>query len=73
MGGSKSLMGLTLTVSAVSGIPALLLADVIFRKVGHPNVQFIGFLFYAFRLVGNFIFFVCGSVLISSLVFSSRS
>ena len=53
MGGSKSLMGLTLTVSGLSGIPILLIADKIFRKIGHANVQIIGFLFYVIRLIGK--------------------
>ena len=53
MGGTKSLMGLTLTISALSGIPALLISDYVFRKIGHPNVQVIGFIFYVFRLFGT--------------------
>jgi Na+/melibiose symporter-like transporter len=53
MGGSKSLMGLTVTVSSLFGIPALILSDVIFRRIGHPNVQIIGFAFYVVRLIGN--------------------
>ena len=53
MGGSKSLMGLTVTVSSLFGIPALLLSDVIFRRIGHPNVQIIGFAFYVVRLIGK--------------------
>ena len=53
MGGTKSLMGLTLTLSAVSGIPVLIMSDKIFRKIGHPNVQIIGFLFYVVRLIGE--------------------
>ena len=53
MGGSKSLMGLTVTVSSLFGIPALILSDVIFRRIGHPNVQIIGFAFYVVRLIGK--------------------
>jgi len=52
MGGTKSLMGLTLTLSAVSGVPVLIMSDKIFRTIGHPNVQIIGFLFYLIRLIG---------------------
>lgn len=52
LGGTRSLMGLTSTVSGLSGIPILLLADTIFRKIGHANVQIIGFLVYITRLVG---------------------
>ena len=53
MGGTKSLMGLTLTLSAVSGVPVLIMSDKIFRTIGHPNVQIIGFLFYLIRLIGT--------------------
>lgn len=53
MGGTKSLMGLTLTLSAISGVPVLILSDKIFRKFGHPNVQIFGFLFYVIRLIGR--------------------
>lgn len=53
MGGNKSLMGLTVTVSALSGIPALLCSDFVFRKIGHPSVQVIGFAVYTIRLVGK--------------------
>ena len=52
MGGTKSLMGLTVTVSSLSGIPALLVSDYVFRKIGHPSVQIIGFAVYTIRLVG---------------------
>ena len=52
MGGTKSLMGLTVTVSCLSGIVPLLFSDKIFRKIGHPNVQIIGFLVYVIRLIG---------------------
>lgn len=52
MGGTKSLMGLTVTVSCLSGIVPLLFSDKIFRKIGHPNVQIIRFLVYLIRLIG---------------------
>jgi hypothetical protein len=52
LGGSKGLMGLTVTVSCLSGIPFLVLSDVIFRKLGNPNVQILGFIVYAVRLLG---------------------
>ena len=45
-------MGLTVTVSCLSGIVPLLFSDKIFRKIGHPNVQIIGFLVYVIRLIG---------------------
>ena len=51
--GDKFVMGLTLTVSGLSGLPALLLSDKIFRKIGHPNVQVLGFYVYVIRLIGS--------------------
>ena len=45
-------MGLTVTISCISGIPFLILSDVIFRKIGHPNVQAIGCAVYAIRMLG---------------------
>ena len=53
IGGTKSLMGLTVTVSSLFGIPALLFSDVIFCRIGNHNVQIIGFLAYIIRLIGN--------------------
>ena len=52
LGGSKSLMGLCLTVSCLSGIPPLVLSDKIFRRLGHPNVQVLGFIVFVIRLIG---------------------
>uniref|UniRef100_A0AAR5PVE4 Major facilitator superfamily (MFS) profile domain-containing protein n=1 Tax=Dendroctonus ponderosae TaxID=77166 RepID=A0AAR5PVE4_DENPD len=52
LGASKSLMGLTITVGGIVGIPLLVLSGPIIKKLGHANVIFIGFVFYAVRLVG---------------------
>lgn len=52
MGGSKTLMGLTITVGGLVGIPFLVLSGPIIKKIGHANVIFLGFVFYAIRLVG---------------------
>ncbi|KAG5885718.1 hypothetical protein JTB14_022808 [Gonioctena quinquepunctata] len=52
LGGSKSLMGLTVTVGGIVGIPLLVLSGPIVKKIGHANVIFIGFIFYAIRLLG---------------------
>ncbi|KAJ3639836.1 hypothetical protein Zmor_003172 [Zophobas morio] len=52
LGGSKSLMGLTITVGGLVGIPLLVLSGPIIKKIGHANVIFIGFAFYAIRLIG---------------------
>ncbi|XP_043287431.1 major facilitator superfamily domain-containing protein 6-B [Venturia canescens] len=52
LGGSRSLMGITITVGGIAGIPLLVLSGPIIEKIGHPNVLFIGFVFYAVRLLG---------------------
>ncbi|KAJ8918772.1 hypothetical protein NQ315_015092 [Exocentrus adspersus] len=52
LGGSKSLMGLTITVGGVVGIPLLVLSGPLIKKLGHANVIFVGFIFYAIRLIG---------------------
>nr|CAH7750551.1 unnamed protein product [Callosobruchus chinensis] len=52
LGASKSLMGLTVTVGGLVGIPLLVLSGPIVKKLGHSNVIFIGFIFYAIRLMG---------------------
>ncbi|XP_030027566.2 uncharacterized protein LOC115445436 [Manduca sexta] len=52
LGASRSLMGITITVGGVAGLPLLVLSGPIIRKLGHANVLFIGFIFYAIRLLG---------------------
>lgn len=52
LGASQSLMGITITVSGLAGLPLLVLSGPIIDKLGHANVLFIGFIFYAIRLVG---------------------
>ncbi|XP_020290838.1 major facilitator superfamily domain-containing protein 6 [Pseudomyrmex gracilis] len=52
LGGSKSLMGITITVGGIAGIPLLALSGPIISRLGHANVIFIGFVFYAIRLLG---------------------
>lgn len=45
-------MGLTITVGGILGIPLLVLSGPIIKRIGHANVIFIGFMFYAIRLLG---------------------
>ncbi|KOB73564.1 putative transporter [Operophtera brumata] len=52
LGASRSLMGITITVGGVAGLPLLVLSGPIIRRLGHANVIFIGFVFYAIRLMG---------------------
>ncbi|XP_045495016.1 major facilitator superfamily domain-containing protein 6-A-like [Colias croceus] len=52
LGASQSLMGITITVGGVAGLPLLVLSGPIISKIGHSNVLFIGFVFYAIRLFG---------------------
>jgi MFS family permease len=53
LGASRSLMGITITVGGIAGIPLLVLSGPIIDKIGHANVLFIGFIFYAIRLFGK--------------------
>lgn len=53
LGGSRSLMGITITVGGIAGIPLLALSGPIISRLGHANVIFIGFVFYAIRLLGE--------------------
>lgn len=53
LGGSRSLMGITITIGGIAGIPLLVLSGPIIDKIGHANVLFIGFVFYAIRLLGK--------------------
>ncbi|CAB3365702.1 Hypothetical predicted protein [Cloeon dipterum] len=52
LGASRSLMGLTITVGGLAGLPLLVLSGPIIAKVGHANVIGLGFVFYAIRLIG---------------------
>ncbi|GBP83978.1 Major facilitator superfamily domain-containing protein 6-B [Eumeta japonica] len=52
LGASRSLMGITITVGGVAGLPLLVLSGPIISRLGHANVIFIGFVFYAIRLLG---------------------
>nr|CAD7448165.1 unnamed protein product [Timema bartmani] len=52
LGASGSLMGITITVAGIAGIPLLVLSGPIIDRIGHANVLFIGFIFYAIRLLG---------------------
>ncbi|XP_045537535.1 uncharacterized protein LOC106717587 [Papilio machaon] len=52
LGASRSLMGITITVGGIAGLPLLVLSGPIINKLGHANVLFIGFVFYAIRLLG---------------------
>lgn len=58
LGASRSLMGITITVGGIAGIPLLVLSGPIIDKIGHANVLFIGFIFYAIRLFGKWNLFV---------------
>uniref|UniRef100_A0A8D8T4W9 Major facilitator superfamily domain-containing protein 6 n=1 Tax=Cacopsylla melanoneura TaxID=428564 RepID=A0A8D8T4W9_9HEMI len=52
LGASRSLMGITITIGGIAGLPLLVMSGPIIDKFGHANVIFIGFLFYAIRLIG---------------------
>ncbi|XP_073990994.1 uncharacterized protein [Rhodnius prolixus] len=52
LGASRSLMGITITVGGIAGLPLLVMSGPIIDRIGHANVLFIGFIFYAIRLLG---------------------
>ncbi|XP_065202494.1 major facilitator superfamily domain-containing protein 6-A-like isoform X2 [Planococcus citri] len=52
LGATRSLMGITITIGGIAGIPLLVMSGPIIDHIGHANVLFIGFIFYAIRLVG---------------------
>ncbi|KAJ8683434.1 hypothetical protein QAD02_019226 [Eretmocerus hayati] len=52
LGGSTFLMGITITVGGIAGLPLLVMSGPIISKLGHANVLFIGFIFYSIRLLG---------------------
>ncbi|VVC93643.1 unnamed protein product, partial [Leptidea sinapis] len=54
LGASQSLMGITITVGGIAGLPLLVLSGPIIKRIGHSNVLFIGFVFYAIRLFGTY-------------------
>lgn len=54
LGASRSLMGITITIGGIAGLPLLVMSGPIIDRIGHANVLFIGFIFYAIRLLGKF-------------------
>lgn len=46
-------MGITITIGGIAGIPLLVMSGPIIEHLGHANVLFIGFIFYAIRLLGK--------------------
>lgn len=58
LGASRSLMGITITIGGIAGLPLLVMSGPIIDRIGHANVLFIGFIFYAIRLFGKFILYI---------------
>ncbi|XP_076033193.1 uncharacterized protein LOC143020620 isoform X2 [Oratosquilla oratoria] len=52
IGANKKLMGLTVTVGYLAGIPMLMVSDTIIKRLGHVNTIVLGLLVYVVRLVG---------------------
>ncbi|ODN01877.1 Major facilitator superfamily domain-containing protein 6-B [Orchesella cincta] len=52
LGGSQTLMGLTITVGGLFGLPFLIFSRPIIKKLGHVNVLCLGLLFYGIRYFG---------------------
>ncbi|RXG51871.1 Major facilitator superfamily domain-containing protein 6-A [Armadillidium vulgare] len=52
LGADRKLMGLTLTVGCLFGIPLLMISTFILKKIGHVNTIAVGFCVYVVRLLG---------------------
>ncbi|KAK8392898.1 hypothetical protein O3P69_013132 [Scylla paramamosain] len=52
LGAKKYLMGITVTVGSLAGIPILVASGFIFKKLGLANTIILGFAFYVFRMLG---------------------
>ncbi|XP_045110371.1 major facilitator superfamily domain-containing protein 6-like isoform X2 [Portunus trituberculatus] len=52
LGAKKYLMGITVTVGSLAGIPILVASGSIFKKLGLANTIILGFAFYVFRMLG---------------------
>ncbi len=52
MGGSRLLMGLTISVGGLAGLPLLIFSRPIIKRIGHVNCLCLGLLFYCFRYFG---------------------
>lgn len=55
LGAKKYLMGITVTVGSVAGIPILVSSGFIFRKLGLSNTIILGFAFYVIRMLGEWL------------------
>lgn len=53
LGGSEILMGLTISVGGLFGLPFLIFSRPLIKRVGHVNILCIGLLFYGVRYFGN--------------------
>jgi hypothetical protein len=63
IGGTRSLMGLSVTISCLTAIPLLLLSDTIFRKFSIPNVLVFSLFTFVIRLIG-----ICFDFILLSLI-----
>ncbi|XP_068213541.1 LOW QUALITY PROTEIN: major facilitator superfamily domain-containing protein 6-A-like [Palaemon carinicauda] len=52
LGATKFLMGITVTVGSVAGIPVLIASGYIFKKLGLANTIVLGMLVYFIRMIG---------------------
>lgn len=54
LGAKKSLMGITVTVGTVAGIPILVASKSIIQKLGHANTIILSLAFYVLRMIGKY-------------------
>lgn len=52
LGAKKFLMGITVTVGSIAGVPTLIASGWIMGKLGHANTIILGYAFYVIRMFG---------------------
>ncbi|XP_042865012.1 major facilitator superfamily domain-containing protein 6-like [Penaeus japonicus] len=52
LGAKKFLMGITVTVGSIAGVPTLIASGWIMSKLGHANTIILGYAFYVIRMFG---------------------
>lgn len=55
LGAKKYLMGITVTVGSIAGIPILVSSGFIFKKLGLSYTIILGFAFYVIRMLGEWL------------------
>lgn len=75
LGAQKYLMGITVTVGSIAGIPILVASGYIIKKLGFVNTIVFGFGFYVLRMLGEWLAKIsirCGGLSTERLLIFSR-